>query len=142
MSRSLENVIRALQMERARQRGRFQEAERARSQVEADLRAIDDRLAAAQRACADFDVQTRMISDRAADFLGRRRSSLSELRDRVETEAVAPAREHLVEANVRVRTVERLLERRREERRHRWALDEQRTTDEAAARRHRRDVSF
>ncbi len=141
MSRPLHNVQRALELERTRRRAVFENADRVRFDLEGSLETVDAQLEEAERACTTLDLEIRALCDRRQSVLHVRRQQLQERLQSVIFETVEPAREALIGANVRVRTVELLAQRRRSAEQRAEASSEQRCSDEAAATRSSRSNS-
>lgn len=132
MARGLDAIIRALEIERASKQADYERVDARRRSLEQGLEVIDQTLASAQDRCAEFNLTLRMVGDSATHRLEHQRASIEEHRNAVIANEVEPAREMLVEANVRVRTIERLRERRQQAALARRAREEQERLDESA----------
>jgi len=133
--KNLHRVIRALELDRARESERFRAVDERRAELERELDAVDDRLRSLEDACRAHDVTSRVVADAAARRLQAQQDRLAYRMADFDREELEPARSKLVEANVRVSTVELLVERRTEALQKERARKQQNLLDEFGAQR-------
>ncbi|MEM1026243.1 MAG: hypothetical protein AAGD10_14110 [Myxococcota bacterium] len=131
--KNLRRVIRALELERARESEQFRAVDARRAELERELDRVDDGLRRLEASCRVEDLGVRVIADAAAKRLQEAQDELSSRLDHLDREEVEPARARLVEANVRVSTVELLVERRSEAAKKVQAQQQQQSLDEFGA---------